>query len=60
MSLSKIKFLNFIHRIIKTYNIFFNHNPEVGTEPSVGELYIYVYNVDTPFFTRFSTYYIFF
>ena len=36
----KLKFVNFIHRkifVIKTYKVFFNHNPEIDTDASVGQ-----------------------
>ena len=34
---AKLKFVNFIRRIMKTFNVFSNHNPEIGTESSVDQ-----------------------
>ena len=35
--MGKLKFGNFIRRIVKIYKIFPNHNAEIDTEASVGE-----------------------
>ena len=35
--MGKLQFVNFIRRIIKTYKVFPNHNPEIGTGPSMGK-----------------------